>query len=162
LKYRFNTGLNARINTGVNAVRGSGFMMKRLIPVIIAVLLSGCHEEERGPSFQKRILGNWGVVKEDGTPSIVEWGVFYVGSVKLYEDKSFKIDLFDQTDDPTKGKHGTWELKSHADSIQFNTYIDDASGAMTDTTVFRVSFTPDEKLVLENDWIRILHRRLDN
>src|SRR5688572_16083741 len=95
-------------------------MAKRLILILIsAFLFNSCQEEGLEPPFESRIIGNWLVVTgpESYEPSVTEWGLFYVGSVKLYADKSFKVNLFQEIDDPHVPKHGTWEVVNNSSLI---------------------------------------------
>jgi hypothetical protein len=139
-------------------------MKKRLAPIIaiLALLLNGCHKENVEPSLENRIIGNWLVVREGYDPTIVEWAFFYVGSVKLYKDKSFKLNVGELTDDPNTPTQGTWRLISNKNSIVFYSYVNDVGTVYTDTTEFEISFDDSEKLVLENDQIRVLHKKLTN
>jgi hypothetical protein len=138
-------------------------MTKNVIPIfILALIFNGCQKEEAKPSIEKKILSNWQVVTESYDPSVVEWGFFYVASVKLYEDKTFKLNIGSQPDDPNLPKHGTWKLVNKEKSLVFYSYINDGGTIHRDTTDFKISFDPNDKLVLENDWIKILHERSNN
>jgi hypothetical protein len=139
--------------------------MKKLIPVIVltAIVFSACHkEEEANPSLQKQIIGNWLVVADDYNPSVVEWGIFYVGSVKLYDDKSFKVNLGNQVDDVNAPRHGTWALTKHGKAILFYTHVEDSGKVFTDTTEFKIALDGNEKLILEDNGYKILHKKQSN
>lgn len=139
-------------------------MKIRLIPIIVilALIFNGCHKEDERPSFENGIIGNWLVVNENYSQAVVEWGLFYVGSVKLYEDKSFKLNVGELTVDPNTPKNGTWKLASAKNSIVFYSYLNDVGKIYRDTTEFKILLNQSGQLVLENDWIKILHKKLNN
>ena len=138
-------------------------MNKRLglLIVISLFLLNGCQKDETTTPFEERILSNWIVMNGD-IPSVTEWGLFYVGSVKLYRDKSFRLNLGDQVDDYSATRQGTWELKDNKRKILFYTYVNDVETVYSDTTEFNISIDNSDKLILENEWIKILHKRQNN
>lgn len=136
-------------------------MKKSVISIVLIsiLLLSGCQHDDAGPAFESKILGNWLVVNETYDQSVVESGFFYVGAVKLYEDKTFKINVGDQ-DDPAGLKHGTWKYLCDKNSIVFYSYVNDFGTIYSDTTTFKISLENNEKLILENDWIKVLHKKV--
>jgi hypothetical protein len=138
-------------------------MKKRLIPIIIIATLcfNNCKKEEMNSSFETKIISNWLVVNADNSAGVVEWGLYYVGSIKLYADKSFKVNLGTSIDDNTS-KTGTWELDDTKNSIIFYSVINDLQTIYRDTTEFNISIDLTEKLILKNDWISIPHQKLNN
>jgi len=137
--------------------------MKKILLLIVATsFLSSCGKEAMNPSFENKILGNWLVVDENNNLSVVEWGLFYVSSIKLYADKSFKIGLFKSIDDDTIPKTGAWVLNSNKDSITFYSLVNDIGLTLRDTTSFNISIGGSGKLTLRDKWTSIPHVKWDN
>jgi len=139
-------------------------MIKRFLSIIVifAITFTSCHKDQAEPSFESKILGNWLVVSSDYTASTTEWGFFYVSSVKLYKDKSFKLNLGTQPDDPTSLKPGTWELIKDKKSIVFYTVVNDMGTILRDTTEFKISLDSSNRLILENERTKIFHKKQNN
>ena len=136
--------------------------MKKVLAVMaLMIALSACYEGEfESGNVERKIIGNWQVVTEDYSQSIVEWGFFYVGAVKLYEDRTFKVNVFSSEDEASMPKHGTWKL-SGCNTIVFDTEVDDAGTVHRRKNEFKISLRSDDKMVLEDEWSTILHHRLN-
>jgi hypothetical protein len=132
-----------------------------LLVGVAALFFCNCKKEAMKSPVESKFLGNWLVVDSSNQDMVVEWGIFYVSSVKLYSDKTFKVNLGRSIDDSTI-KTGTWALNRNKDSITFYTTVSDAGMIYRDTTGFDISIDPDGKLVLKNNWISIMHLKWDN
>ena len=130
------------------------------VAVLLTALFPGCEEPSAIPVTEAKIIGNWQVVTEgDYSPIVVEWGFYYVLSVKLYEDKTFKVNVLG-ADDPAAPKHGTWKLLNNGATIQLTSEYEDSGMIMSRTNEFSISVSDDE-LIFEDEWTRILHHRVD-
>ena len=132
-----------------------------LVIVIAAFFFSSCSKEGAKSSFENKIVGNWLVVDSNNNDLVVEWGLFYVSSIKLYSDNSFKLNLGRRVDDSTS-KTGTWVLDNNKDSITFYTRVSDIGMILRDTSNFHISIDPNGELILKNGWTSIQHLKWDN
>jgi hypothetical protein len=129
-------------------------MRRRLLLIgVVALFFCSCKKEDMKSSFEGKILGNWLVVDSSNNDLVVEWGIFYVSSIKLYSDKTFKLNLGRRIDDST-AKTGTWVLNGNKDSITFYTMVIDIGMNFKDTSNFNISIDPDGKLILKNNWLQ--------
>src|SRR5450432_2738935 len=102
-------------------------MRKTPLPFLISLLIlvsAGCSHNDATPSMESKILGNWLVVDAQGNQFSTEWGFFYVGSVKLYADKSFGINHSTAVDVPNSPRQGTWSLIDN--TLTLNSVMDNA------------------------------------
>ena len=133
---------------------------KLLLIGVAAIFFCHCKKESMKSSVESKFLGNWLVVDSSNQDMVVEWGILYVSSVKLYSDKTFRVNLGRSIDD-SSSKTGTWVL-NNKDSIKFYTMISDGGTVYRDTTGFNISIDSDGKLILKNNWISIMHLKWDN
>jgi hypothetical protein len=137
-------------------------MRKKLLLIGVAALFfCSCKKEVMKSSFESKILGNWLVIDSVNKDKVVEWGIFYVTSIKLYSDKTFRLNLGRSIDD-SSAKTGTWVLNGNKDSITFYTMVSDIGMTLKDTSGFHISIDPDGKLILKNNWTSIMHIKWDN
>jgi hypothetical protein len=135
-------------------------MKIRLIQIIIivtALCFHSCNQKLVEPFLENKILGNWIVIDSNGNPVVTEWGLYYVSSVKLYRDNSFKVNIGTGTDSNTS-KSGTWELENKGDAVVFYSVVNNFGK----TTKFNISFESDEILVFKNNLNTIRHKKLNN
>ena len=133
---------------------------KLLLIGVAAIFFCNCKKEAMKSPVESKFLGNWLVVDSSNQDMVVEWGIFYVSSVKLYSDKTFRVNLGRSVDD-SSSKTGSWVL-NNKDSINFYTMVSDGGTIYRDTTDFNISIDPDGKLILKNNWISIKHLKWDN
>jgi hypothetical protein len=92
---------------------------------------------------------------------VTEWSIFYIGSVKLYADRSFRFNVGTPVDSGTF-KHGTWTLNHNRDSITFFTRVDVLGTIYLDTTKFDISLDARDRLILKNNNLNLMHLRTSN
>lgn len=136
--------------------------LRTIFPILFVLILSNCQYNDVRPSgTQQQLISNWQVVLPDNTPVAEEWGLYYVLSVKIYPDNTFKVNLSTNPDNPSVGKTGTWKLDGN--KITFYEEMQDPTlGLMSSTTTFTYSFDQSGRLILVNDDLTILHNRLSN
>jgi hypothetical protein len=131
----------------------------RLLFLMSIVLATACQKETVntiGPShLETAIIGSWQVIADDGTPSVTEWGGFYVSTVTINSDHSFIIDLSNAGNSP---KTGTWQLKDH--NITFFTDLYVSSFHLKETTIFQVSIDASQRLVFLANSQKIIHSKV--
>lgn len=113
--------------------------------------------------MESKILGNWQVINPDDndSPGVAEWGLYYAGTIKFYNDGSFKINLGTSIDDNTS-KSGTWELDNTKSSVTLYSVFTGVQPTLRDTTQFNITIDPKERLILSTNWISITHKKLNN
>jgi hypothetical protein len=132
-------------------------MPKAIILFVFALTCCfiACEKETTNSTLGKKIIGNWLVIGGnqiiDTTNGIyVQWGFQYVNKVGINANNTFTINTA-----PT----GTWKLSDS--TIKFYS-IDNASGIIyKDTTVFIISVTADDKLILRDGSSIYQHKRLN-
>ena len=136
-------------------------MKKRALFLIAVLFFIGCSKDEMNSSIETNLMGDWVVVDNNNQSFIVEWGIFYVASVKFYSDKTFKINWGSAADD-SSARSGTWLLDHSKDSITFFTAVQDLNTIYRDTTTFNISIDTAGRPILKNQWNTFTHVKRDN
>ena len=107
-------------------------------------------------ALSKKIIGNWLVIGGnqiiDTTNGIyIQWAFYYINKLGINANNTFTIN--------TSVSAGTWKLTDS--TIKFYA-SDNASGTIQkDTTVFIISVTADDKLILRDGSSLFQHKRLN-
>jgi len=129
---------------------------------IIAGFGIACKKTSAGadalPAFREKILGNWLTVSNnsfhDDNGIVVEWGGYYVRTVRLRNDSTFAMN-------GDSGTSGTWKLNNAEDTIVFYTWVNATGAFILDTTQFKVSIDTSQELVLEKNPMHLRHKRIN-
>jgi hypothetical protein len=128
-----------------------------LLAIITTASLVACKKENTNAVTAAKIVGNWLVTGannfHDNNGIVVEWGLHYVGSVKINPDNTFNVN---EETSPT----GTWKLKNKQTIIEFDSEVNSGADIQKDTTSFSVSINEAGELVLQRGTTSFRHRRI--
>ena len=134
-------------------------MRKALIlyTVILASCFIACKKESNPSITADKVTGKWLTVSmndfRNDSGIVVEWGLFYVGTLGINADKTFIIN-------DGIVPIGTWELKNDGSTIEFYSKFGTEIGILKDTSEFNVSINSKDELVLQRGATTFRHRRL--